>query len=485
MSAPLNSQAVNRNGSRANRPRLAGALAGLSLSMLLSSLGTSIANVALPILSDTFAAPFHEVQWIVLAYLLAITTLIVSAGRLGDIAGRKRLLLSGVAIFTGASMLCGLAPSLWFLIAARTLQGIGAAAMMALTIAVVSATVPKERSGRAMGLLGTMSAIGTALGPSLGGLLISRLGWSFIFMLNIPVGVAAFVLVLYSLPPDPLVERQARVRLDAIGTFLLAGTLTAYCLAMTLGDSHWGRLNAVLLAATCLGAGVFTIVEARTGSPLIRPSALRDISLTASLVANAFVSTVMMATLVVGPFYLARALHLDETQVGLIMAMGPVISIVFGIVAGRLVDRFGAASIAMIGLAAMAAGAVALTILPPSFGVLGYIVAIAILTPGYQLFQTSNNTSVMADVPSDSRGVISGMLTLSRNLGLISGVSVMGAIFAATTGGSSMAVVTPATTTFGMQVTFSFAAALIVSAIGLVFMARINKQKHSVSQVRL
>src|SRR5262249_14909038 len=150
-------------------PSVRGALAGLSLAMLLSSLSTSIANVALPSLARAFAAPFQDVQWVVLAYLLAVTTVIVSVGCLGDIIGRRRLLLAGLLVFTFASVLCAAAPTLWWLITARAAQGLGAAVMMALTMAFVGETVAKEQTGSAMGLLGTMSAIGTALGPSLGG----------------------------------------------------------------------------------------------------------------------------------------------------------------------------------------------------------------------------------------------------------------------------------------------------------------------------
>ncbi len=170
------------------------ALAGLSLTILLSSLGTSIANVALPTLAVAFAAPFQQVQWIVLAYLLAITTLIVSVGRLGDIVGRRRLLITGIALFTAASALSGVAPTLWLLIAARAAQGIGAAIMMALAMALVGETVPKEKTGSAMGLLGTMSAIGTALGPSLGGILIAGAGWRTIFLIMVPLGILNILL---------------------------------------------------------------------------------------------------------------------------------------------------------------------------------------------------------------------------------------------------------------------------------------------------
>ena len=168
--------------------------------MLLSSLGTSIANVGLPTLAQVFAAPFQTVQWVVLAYLLAITTLIVGIGRLGDSFGRRRLLLAGIALFTLASALRGAAPTLGLLVAARALQGAGAAAMLALTVAMVGETVPKASMGSAMGLLGTMSAVGTALGPSLGGVLVATFGWQALFLVNLPLGLLAFVLALRCLP---------------------------------------------------------------------------------------------------------------------------------------------------------------------------------------------------------------------------------------------------------------------------------------------
>ena len=183
-------------------PSVRWALASLSLSMLLSSLGTSIANVGLPTFAEAFSASFQDVQWIVLAYLLAITTMIVSVGRLGDITGRRRLLLAGIFLFTVASVLCGVAPTLWLLIAARAAQGLGAAIMMALSMAFVGETVPKAKTGSAMGLLGTMSAIGTALGPSLGGVLIAGLGWRAIFLVNLPLGILTFLLAHRTLPVD-------------------------------------------------------------------------------------------------------------------------------------------------------------------------------------------------------------------------------------------------------------------------------------------
>ncbi|HEX2116587.1 MAG TPA: MFS transporter, partial [Alphaproteobacteria bacterium] len=217
-------------GSAERAPSAGWALASLSLSMLLTSLGISIANVALPRLAQAFAASFQDVQWVVLAYLLVITTLAVSVGRLGDTVGRRRLLLAGLVLFTAASAVCGAAPTLWLLIAGRAAQGLGAAIMMVITMALVGETVPKGRTGSAMGLLGTMSAIGTALGPSLGGVLIAGLGWRAIFLVNVPLGILTLVLARRHLPVD---RREAKVEgagLDVAGTLLLALTLAAYAL---------------------------------------------------------------------------------------------------------------------------------------------------------------------------------------------------------------------------------------------------------------
>jgi EmrB/QacA subfamily drug resistance transporter len=443
------------------------ALASLSLPMLLSSLGTSIANVGLPTLALAFDASFQQVQWIVLAYLLAITTLIVSVGRFGDLIGRRRLLLAGIALFTIASVLCGLAPSLGLLIVARAVQGLGAAIMMALAIALVGEAVPKARIGSAMGLLGTMSAIGTALGPSLGGVLIAGIGWRAIFLINVPLGLLSLLLAYRYLPVDQQRPNVDRVGFDTMGTLLLALTLAAYALAMTIGRGSFGPLNLALLLAAGCGTALFVFAEARAKSPLIRLAMFRDSALGASLLMNALVATVMMATLVVGPFYLSRALGLDAAHVGLIMSIGPILSILSGIPAGRIVDRSGAPLMVTIGLAAMAAGSAALSVLPAMFSVAGYIAAIAVLTLGYQLFQAANNTAIMRDVDPAQRGVLSGMLSLSRNLGLITGASLMGAVFAFASMTADITMAQPEAIATGMRMTFALAAVLIVVALGI------------------
>jgi EmrB/QacA subfamily drug resistance transporter len=435
--------------------------------MLLSSLGTSIANVGLPTLAQAFNASFQEVQWVVLAYLLAITTLIVSVGRLGDIIGRRRLLLAGIFLFTIASILCGVSPVLWVLVAARAAQGTGAAIMMALTMAFVGETVPAAKTGSAMGLLGTMSAIGTALGPSLGGVLIAGLGWRAIFLVTAPMGILALLLAHRYLPTDRPGPMADRAGFDKAGTLLLALALAAYALAMTLGRGSFGLLNVALLSAAVLGAGLFVLAESKVTSPLIRLAMFRDRVLRASLAMSALVSTVMMATLVIGPFYLARALGLEAVLVGLVLSAGPLAAALAGVPAGRMADRFGAQRMTVAGLVGMVAGTGALAMLPATLGIPGYIAPIIVITVGYALFQTANNTAVMTGVSPDRRGVISGMLNLSRNLGLITGASVMGAVFAYAAGTIDITTARPEVVAFGMRVTFAVAGILVLAAIAI------------------
>jgi MFS family permease len=386
-----------------------GGMLCLSLSMVLASLGTSIANIALPTLAVAFDVSFQWVQWVVIAYLVSITLFVVIAGRLGDVFGRQRMLAVGLVLFALASTLCGLAFSLWMLVAARALQGIGAAFMMTLAIALVRETVETERVGRAMGWLGTMSAIGTALGPSLGGVLIGWVGWHAIFLVLVPVGLLATGLALRLLPA-----------VAPIGT-----------------------------------------------TPRLNLSALGESGVVAGLTANFLVANVMMATLVVGPFYLAVALGLQEAIVGLVMSVGPVLSICTGVPSGRLVDSWGGQRVLTLGLGTLAAGALSLSVLPATFGVVGYIAAIAILTPGYQMFQSANNVMVMADVSADQRGAVSGLLGLSRNIGLISGASVMGAVFSAGVGSTAIEEAAEAAIVDGLRITFMLGGLSILIALWL------------------
>jgi EmrB/QacA subfamily drug resistance transporter len=460
-------------------PRIPWALVSLSLTMLLSSLGTSIANVALPTFVQVFGASFQAVQWVVLAYLLAITTLIVSVGRLGDLLGRRRLMLAGVGVFTIASAACAAAPQLWMLVVARAAQGFGAAVMMALTMAFVGDAVPKARAGSAMGLLGTMSAIGTALGPTLGGTLIAGFGWRAIFLINLPLGLLAIALVYRYLPADRVVTIEARAPFDYRGSLLLALTLAAYALAMTLGRGNAGPMNAALLCIACAGAGLFAFVEARASSPLVQLALFLDRVISAGFAMSGLVTTVAMTTLVVGPFYLSGALGLDAAHVGLVMSAGPLVAALVGVPAGRGVDRFGAASMTVAGLVTMVVGCIGLTAISPPLGAWGYIVPLVTFTAGFAIFQAANNTAVMTGIEAGQRGVVSGLLNLSRNLGLITGASVMGAVYAFGSATAESVQVTPGSATSGLRLAFAIATGLVIIALALALAAQSRARRIS------
>ncbi|MBL9023972.1 MAG: MFS transporter [Myxococcales bacterium] len=384
------------------------AVAGLALSMLLSSLGTSSANVALPTLAEFFGAPLPAVKWVVVAYLLAITVSSVVAGRLGDRFGRRRLLLAGLGAFAAASIFAALATGLEVLVVARAAQGLGGALMMALSVAFVRETVPASRIGRAMGLLGSTSAVGTALGPALGGLLIDLFGWRALFLVNVPLALLAALLVARYAPAD------------------------------------------------------------RRRAAAARPEIVWSAELAAGLGATLLVATVLMSTLVVGPFYLAHALQLEAGLVGVVMAAGPIVAALTGVPAGRLVDRFGAQKATLAGLGGVGIGAASLVTMPGSLGTVGYVAPLVVLTAGYALFQTANNTAVMQAVGAEQGGLASGALNLARNLGLIAGAAGMSEVFSLGVGSNDMATAPAAAVATGMKTTFAFATGLVILAFAIV-----------------
>lgn len=455
------------------------ALAALAVAMLLSSLGVSIATVALPALARDLSAPVSAVRWIVLAYLVSATVTIVLAGRFGDLFGHRRVLVAGLFLFGAASVLCAAAPTLEILIAGRTAQGIGSAILMALPVSLIRETVPRERTGSAMGLLGTMSAIGTALGPSVGGMLVSGLSWRAAFVALAAASVLVLGIAVRAIPHAPAAARKPDGRMDWPGAALLAVTLILYALATAGGTTNATPGAALLLPGAALALALFVIVEARSASPLVPISTLRDRATGTALATSLLVATVMMSTLVVGPFFLSFGLGLNEALVGLVMAVGPVTAALSGIVAGRVTDRFGTWPVLAAGLVEMTLGLVCLALLPRSFGVLGYVAALIVLTPGFQLFLAANNTSVMVSARDEQRGILSGLLGLSRNLGFMTGASVMATLFAAAIGPGDLVATAPEIVAGAFTTTFLVAAGLTLAALGLALLGRPAAQERA------
>lgn len=397
----------------------------LAAATLLASLGISVATVALPTLSRVFDASISSVQWVAVMYLVSVTVTIVLAGRMGDLFGHRRMLIAGIVVFAVGSALCAAAPTLAALIAARAAQGLGGAILMALPISIARGAVAGERIGSAMGLMATMSALGTALGPSLGGVLITGFGWR-----------AAFIL------------------LTVLALLLLV--LTRRAITSTPG------------AATRNIKG-----------PLIPISLLRERSIGVSLATNLLVTAVMMSTLVVGPFFLFFGLGLNEALAGTVMAVGPVTAALFGVPAGRAADRFGTSRVLFVGLLQMTLGLICLALLPRLFGGVGYIVALMLLTPGFQLFLTANNTAVMVSARDDQRGMLSGLLGLSRNLGFMAGASLMSTLFAAVLGSQDINMASPQVIGDAFTTTFLVATGMALLALALVTFDTIKTRRHA------
>lgn len=458
---------MNDTGGNGDGGRLAksspGAIASLSATIFLSSLGGSVANVGLPTLSRTFGISFPQAQWIVIAYFLAVISLIINAGRLADSVGRQRLLLAGLALFGLASIGAGVAWSFWFLIAARALQGMGGAIMLVLAFALVCDIVRPARLGSVLGLLGAMSGLGTAAGPSLGGLLIAGLGWRALFLVNVPVCIAIAWMV-YRTVPRTLHPAATPWRPDWAGTFLLISALCAYCYAATLASGRFAAGNIIALALAVVGVATFILVERRAADPLLRMGMFRDISLCGNLAMSVIGSTVIMATLVVGPFYLVEGLHMTPAQAGLTLSAGPVTSVIAGVPIGRLVDRLGISAMSMSGLVIMGVGTTALAFGEGIVGLPRFVGAMIVVTGGYSVFQIANNAAVMAKSSSGTRGSFAGLINLSRNIGLVTGASVMASIFSATAHDGAPGGLAAA---HGLRATFATAAGMAALAVAI------------------
>ncbi|MGN6094452.1 MAG: MFS transporter [Luteibacter jiangsuensis] len=446
-------------------------LPALAGSILLASLGISIATVALPTLARVFSASVQQVQWVVLAYLLSVTAVIVVAGRMGDLYGNRRVLVAGVVLFTLASAACALAPKLSWLIAARVAQGVGAAVLMSLPMSIAKGLVVRERIGSAMGLLGTTSAIGTAMGPSLGGLLIGALGWRAAFLSLVLCGAGMLALALSSVPRTKTPGVVAD-RMDWGGSVSLSIMLLCLALSATGSRAGFAIRPWMLLALATIAFLAFVRIESTAARPLVPVALLRKGAVAASLAMNLLVGAVMMSTLVVGPFFLSFGLGLSEAETGMVMAVGPIISALSGVPAGRSTDRFGTRRTLLGGLLLATVGLCCFAMLPTLINVPGYVMALVLTTPGFQLFLAANNTAVMADAAEEQRGLLSGLLGLSRNMGFMTGASVLPLVFASMLGGHGLADSSTHAIGKAFSITFLSAAGLCVVAIALALLEK-------------
>ena len=402
-------------------------MAAVAMGVFLSTIDGSIVTVALPTLEEELNASFALVQWVIVIYLLVICSLMLGVARLADMIGKKRIYLAGMVIFTLASVLCGAAPSIGFLIAFRALQAIGAAMMQALGTAIVTEAFPDEERGRALGLIGTVVSLGIILGPTLGGLLIGVVGWRAIFFVNLPVGALGLWLANKHVPGWRPVNNQ---RFDTIGAVLMALTLVALSLGLTFGPTTgWDRPEIwALLGGSVLVLGLFVTVQLRLPQPMIDPKLFTNVLFSISLLTGLLVFVAASARVVL-PYYLELVKDRSPQQVGLFLTIIPIALGVSAPVSGTLSDRYGSRGIALIGLAVTGVACLFISTLSADTSTVGYIVRLLPFGLGLGLFQSPNNSAIMGAAPRERLGVASGLLALSRNLGQVIGIPLLGAVF--------------------------------------------------------
>jgi EmrB/QacA subfamily drug resistance transporter len=401
----------------------------IALGVIMATLDASVVNIALPTLHRQFEAAFTTVSWVVLAYGLTITGLLLSAGRLADLRGRRRVYGSGVVLFTLASVACGVAPSIGWLIAARALQGIGAALVSANGSALLVQAFPAAERGKALGAFGAMVGIGLAVGSPLGGIVIQHASWRWLFLVNVPLGALTFWLLRQRVPPDTVVPGGPPLDFAAAATW--CGGLVALTLALSRGSVEgWGHpLVLALIASGALLLAVFAAVEHRTPQPMLPLGILLG-----PLGAAVFLTLVSQAlTIAVGlsvPLYLEEVLGYNAEQSGVWNMILPVAALFFAPTAGRLSDRVGARLLTTLGMALTAAGFVALSGLGVSPHPGHLFSGLALIGAGQGLFSVPNASALLSLVPSDRLGIASGLQGTTRNLGFTSGTALMGSLMA-------------------------------------------------------
>jgi EmrB/QacA subfamily drug resistance transporter len=322
----------------------------LALGTVMATLDISVVNIALPTLSRQFAAPLTTIAWVVLAYVLTITGLLLALGRLADRVGRRRVYLSGLAVFTLASAACAAAPSASWLIAARAVQGLGAAMLTANSTALLIASFAPEERGRVLGFFGAAVGVGLALGPPLGGLIVAHASWRWIFLINVPLGAAALTLGLKRLPFDRGLDRREPLDFGAAALWSVA--LVSLMLALSRGPERGWTSPGVWpwFAASALAFLGFAIAEARARDPLLPRDLLRGpvgLAVTLTFAGQAL----SMAIGFHMPLYLENVLGFGAARSGAWMAVFPLAALVLAPAAGRWSDRFGPGPVAVAGVA--------------------------------------------------------------------------------------------------------------------------------------
>lgn len=400
-------------------------LAAIMLGSIMGPIDASVVNVILPTLAQFFRVHISTAQWVPMIYLLTISSLLLFYGRLGDIVGYKKVYLSGLAGFIIASGLCGLSPTIHWLILFRAVQGLAAGMMMAVPYAIITASFPRTERGKALGINAISISAGLALGPSLGGFVTSLLGWRFAFLINIPIGIIGLLWARHVIPE---LKGQPGT-MDIVGTVTAFASLCSFLLFVNrFQSSGIGYATGIMLLVAALAGISFLRAESMVGQPMLDLRLFRNITFSFANISALlnFMSQYVMVFLT--PFYLQRVLHYTPGNLGLIMTSFPLAVMAVAPFSGSLSDRIGTSAPACAGAATCALSLFFMSQLPACASSIDVVWRIALFGLGTGIFQSPNNSAVMGSAPKPHLGIASGILATMRNVGMVLGIATGGAV---------------------------------------------------------
>lgn len=448
-------------------------LVAIGVGTFMSALDGSVVNTTLPVIRNAFGSDVATIEWVVTTYLLTVSGLLLSVGRLGDLRGHKQVYITGFVVFLLSSALCGMAPTAAALVGFRGIQAVGAAMLAANSPAILTKNFPASQRGRALGLQATMTYLGLTTGPALGGALAGWLGWRAIFYINVPVGAVALALSARFIPSDTATERRERFDLSGALSFLVGLVL----LLLALNQGHaWGWISPLLVttvAASALILALFLYIEGRVPDPMLDLALFRRRLFSTSAASAVLNYVCLYGITFLLPFYLIQGRGLATAQAGLILTAQPVIMAIAAPISGTLSDRVGSRILSTAGMAILGLGLFLLSRLGPETPLSHVVAALAVAGLGIGIFISPNTSALMGAAPRARQGIAAGIMATARNLGMVLGVGLAGAIFTTvlSRAGSSATASLSQTLALYDAVHASFLVAAGVAALGVVVSA--------------
>jgi len=395
----------------------------LNIFTFMSTLDGSIVNIALPELSKQLKLPMAQIEWVTTGYLMAICAAILFFGKLGDIVGKIRIFKIGTIVFVIGSLLCGFSLSLPALLASRVIQAIGASMTMANSQGIVTDIFPANERGKALGFIGTFVSLGSIAGPSLGGIMVSTLGWEYIFWVNIPIGVIAILLGWKVLPKD---LTRTKSTIDVPGSLLFAIFIISLFAGLLLGQQlgYGDSLIVTSLIVAIVSFIAFLWTELRRKEPLLQLSLFKNPLFSLSILCGFLVFTANFCFNIIAPFYAQNMLDLSPFEAGFLLMLLPICMVVVAPISGALSDKIGSEFLTFAGLVVMVIAQFGLAELHEGSSVVLVGVWIAMLGIGSGLFQSPNNSLVMSKVPRTQLGSAGSVNSLVRNVGMVVGITI-------------------------------------------------------------